>query len=208
VRQRDHGTIACYRWGIDYGPQDWRKGCRCQACRTAANIYNIQLQRRRDRGEETLRDCSAAREHLLWLRSKGVGLRAVAAATGIARHTVWKIARGQTRRSKHETIERIMAVGTHLRAPGGFVDAAPTWRLIDEMLAEGFTKELIATELGSTAKRPALQISRDQVMQKTADNVREVYDRLMAPTLTARAMVAERKARNRRNAAERLKEAV
>jgi hypothetical protein len=198
VRQRQHGTVTCYRWGPEYGAPDWRRGCRCRECRTAANVYNIKLQRRRDRGEETLQDNSEAAEHILWLRSQGIGLRAVAAATGLQRLTVWKIARGETRRSRPETISRIMAVGTHMRKAGSLVDAEPTWRLIDDMLANGFTRTRIAAELGSTAKRPALQLKRDKIKQSNADQVREVYDRLMAPVIARREQVAVARAHYRK----------
>ncbi len=194
MRQRQHGTNACYRWGPNYGSPDYRNGCRCAECRHAGYVYEVKRQRDRNRGIVRLHDNTEAREHLQWLSEQGVGVRAVAAATGLRPHNLGKIARGETRRSKPDTIRRIMAVGTHKRLPGAFVDAGPTWRLIDDMLANGFTRTRIAAELGSTAKRPALQIGRDQVMQKTADDVRETYDRLMAPVIARREQVAAARA--------------
>jgi hypothetical protein len=198
VRQRQHGTNACYRWGPNYGNPDYRNGCRCAECRHAGYVYEIKRQRDRKRGIVRLHDNTEAREHILWLRSQGVGLRAVAAATGLQRHNVWKIANGQVRRSRPETISRIMAVGTHMRKAGSLVDAGPTWRLIDDMLANGFTRTRIAAELGSTAKRPALQLKRDKIKQSNADQVREVYDRLMAPVIARREQVAAARAHYRK----------
>jgi hypothetical protein len=194
VRQRQHGTNACYRWGPNYGSPDYRNGCRCAECRHAGYVYEVKRQRDRNRGIVRLHDNTEAREHILWLRSQGVGLRAVAAATGLQRHNVWKIANGQVKRSKPETIRRIMAVGTHMRKGGSLVDAGPTWRLIDDMLANGFTRTRIAAELGSKAKRPALQLKRDKILQSNADQVREVYDRLMAPVIARREQVAAARA--------------
>jgi hypothetical protein len=198
VRQRQHGTNACYRWGPNYGSPDYRNGCRCAECRHAGYVYEVKRQRDRNRGIVRLHDNSEAREHLQWLSEQGVGVRAVAAATGLQRHTVWKIANGQVRRSRPETISRIMAVGTHMRKAGSLVDAEPTWRLIDDMLANGFTRTRIAAELGSTAKRPALQLKRDKIKQSNADQVREVYDRLMAPVIARREQVAVARAHYRK----------
>lgn len=181
MTQRQHGTNACYRWGPERGTPDWRNGCRCQQCRTAANVYNVQLARRREQGIETLHDATPAREHLRWLQTQGVGARAVVNATGLRRNTVREIVTGETKRCRPETIEKILAVGTHRRRPGAPVDAARTWALIEELLEHGFTKTQIAAELGSTAERPALQIRRDTVLQSTADKVVEVHRRLMAP---------------------------
>lgn len=202
MRQREHGTIACYRWGVAYGKQDWRKGCRCQQCRTAATIYNVKLARRRERGEETLFDNTEVREHLMWLRSQHVGVRTIAAATGLRRDTVRRIATGQIKRSRRETIDKILAVGTHRRAPSALVDAKPTWRLINEMIRNGFTKTQLAAELGSTAERPALQLKRDMIRQSTADEVQALYDRLMAPVIARREWDARRQQAYRASVAE------
>jgi hypothetical protein len=66
------------------------------------------------------------------------------------------------------------------------------------MLANGFTRTRIAAELGSTAKRPALQLKRDKIKQSNADQVREVYDRLMAPVIARREQVAAARAHYRK----------
>jgi hypothetical protein len=175
---RQHGTLTCYRWGIEPG-SDGRKGCRCRDCTTAAVIYEKQRQRRVARGERPYQDNTEAREHLLWLSANNVGSRAVSRQTGIGRTAIERIRRGEITRSRPETIEKIMSVGTHKRAGGALVDAAPTWRLIDDMLRYGFTKTYIAARLGSTAKRPALQIKREMVEQSTADAVAELHAELV-----------------------------
>ena len=198
MRQRQHGTNACYRFGPNYGNPHWRNGCRCAECRHAGYVYEVKRQRDLKRGIQRLHDNTEAREHIRWLRTQGIGLRAIAASTGMSKDSLGKIARGEVKRSKPDTIRRIMAVGTHKRLPGAFVDAGPTWRLIDDMLANGFTRTRIAAELGSTAKRPALQLRRDKILQSSADQVREVYDRLMTPIVVAREHAAERRAHYRK----------
>jgi len=191
---RQHGTYTCYRWGQDIG-QDWRNGCRCQPCRTAGATYNKILERRRLKGIETLFDNTEAREHLQWLSSKGVGLRTVQERSGVGRTTLQSIVSGRTRRARAETIAAILAVGTHVRAPGGLVDAGPTWQLLEGMLRYGYTQGYLAKRLGATYHKPVLQISRDMVLQSTADKVAELHAELVG---TERELMRARQAGHRR----------
>ena len=141
--------------------------------------YNKVLERRRSKGIETLFDNTEAREHLRWLSANGVGWRTVHEQTGLSQTAINNIRLGRFRRSRRETIDAILAVGTHNRAGGGRVDAGPTWRLIEDMLRYGYTKTYIAGRLGSSAKRPALQIKRELVLQSTADAVAELHAELV-----------------------------
>jgi len=191
---REHGTYTCYRWGTQPG-EDWRRGCRCQPCRQAAATYNKILERRRRNGVETLFDNTEAREHLAWLSSKGVGLRTIQARSGVGRTTLHKIARGSARRSRAETIAAILAVGTHVRAPGGRVDAGPTWKLLDDMLRYGYTHGYLAKRLGAVYDKPNLQIGRTMVLQSTADKVAELHAQLVG---TERELIRARQAEYRR----------
>ena len=191
---REHGTYTCYRWGPEAG-QDWRRGCRCEACRQAAATYNKILERRRLKGIETLHDNTEAREHLEYLSAKGVGLRTVQERSGVGRTTLQGIVSGRARRSRPETIAAILAVGTHVRAPGGRVDAGPTWQLIEDMLRYGHTKGYLARRLGSVCETPALQISRNLVTQATADKVAELHAELVG---THREWMRTRQAEHRR----------
>lgn len=58
------------------------------------------------------------------------------------------------------------------------LDAAATWRLLDDMLAFGLSRVAIARELGSKAKTPALQIKRDRVIRRNAQKVETLHRRL------------------------------
>lgn len=191
---RQHGTYTCYRWGPDIG-QDWRRGCRCEPCRKAVATYNKVLERRRLKGIETLFDNTEAREHLQWLRANGVGLRTVQERSGVGRTTLQSIVKGSARRSRAETIAAILAVGTHVRAPGGLVDAGPTWQLLEDMLRYGYTQGYLAKRLGATYHKPVLQISRDMVLQSTADKVAELHAALVG---TERELMRARQADLRR----------
>jgi predicted ArsR family transcriptional regulator len=141
--------------------------------------YNKILERRRLKGIETLHDNTEAREHLEYLSAKGVGMRTVQERSGVGRTTLQSIVRGSARRSRAETIAAILAVGTHVRAPGGRVDAGPTWELLEDMLRYGYTQGYLAKRLGATYHTPVLQISRDMVLQATADKVAELHAELV-----------------------------
>ena len=191
---REHGTYTCYRWGPEPG-EDWHRGCRCEACRQAAATYNKILERRRLKGIETLLDNTEAREHLEYLSAKGVGMRTVQERSGVGRTTLQSILSGRARRSRAETIAAILAVGTHVRAPGGRVDAGPTWELLEDMLRYGYTQGYLAKRLGATYSKPVLQISRDMVLQATADKVAELHAELVG---THREWMRRRQAEHRR----------
>ena len=195
---REHGTYTCYRWGPEPG-EDWHRGCRCEACRQAAATYKKILERRRLKGIETLFDNTEAREHLEYLSAKGVGLRTVQERSGVGRTTLQSILSGRARRSRAETIAAILAVGTHVRAPGGRVDAGSTWELLEDMLRYGYTQGYLAKRLGATYHKPVLQISRDMVLQATADKVAELHAELVG---TERERHRSRQAEYRRRKAQ------
>ena len=190
---RQHGTYTCYRWGPEPG-QDWRRGCRCLPCTDAAVLYNKLSVRRRINGIDTLFDNTEAREHLEFLRANGVGLRTVAEQSGVGRTALMQIINGRTKRARAETIAKILAVGTHVRAPGALVDATRTWELIDDMLRYGYTKGELARRLGSEYDKPALQISGNMVLQSTADKVAELHAQLVG---TERELMRARRAKLR-----------
>lgn len=190
---RQHGTYTCYRWGPEPG-QDWRRGCRCLPCTDAAVLYNKLSVRRRINGIDTLFDNTEAREHLEFLRANGVGLRTVAEQSGVGRTALMQIINGRTKRARAETIAKILAVGTHVRAPGALVDATRTWELIDDMLRYGYTKGDLARRLGSEYDKPALQISGNMVLQSTADKVAELHAQLVG---TERELMRARQAKLR-----------
>jgi len=190
---REHGTYTCYRWGPEPG-QDWRRGCRCLPCTDAAVLYNKLSVRRRINGIDTLFDNTEAREHLKFLRANGVGLRTVSEQSGIGRTALAQIINGRTKRARAETIAKILAVGTHVRAPGALVDATRTWELIEDMLRYGYTKGDLARRLGSEYEKPALQIQRDVVLQSTADKVAELHAQLVG---TERELMRARQAKLR-----------
>lgn len=186
-KPRRHGTRAAYVFGVEPGRG---AGCRCALCRTA----NREYQRRRDRSvrrpdetpEAAFVDATEVREHLRWLAGEGVGLRTVAGRAKVSRSALAKIKSGERSRCTPGLAERVLAIGLHRAAPGCRVDAKQTWRLLDDMLANGHTRTGIAKMLGSKAKTPALQIKRERVTVKQARKVEDLYHNVMHEVIARR----------------------
>jgi len=199
--RREHGTNACYRWGVV--GDDYRNGCRCYECTTAGVLYEKQRANKKLRGWQPYVDNTEAREHLLWLEGQGVGLRAVAEASGLTRSQLSRIRSGSTTQSRRESIDAVLAVGTHHASAGAVVDGARTTRLIGELVDMGHTRGAIAEALGASTK--SLQVcKRGTVLRSTADKVAALHRDLTAERDAQRQWDAERQAdyRNRRDAGE------
>lgn len=88
-----------------------------------------------------------------------------------------EIRSGKKKRIRRRTEARILAVTAEAVAGGALVPAGPTWRRINRLLEEGFTRAEIARRLGY--KRPALQLRKDFVTAKNAAAVERLYCRVM-----------------------------
>ena len=145
-------------------------GCRCMVCRAANSRYQTERERRKkETGGNPLVDAEAGREHLRALSKRGIGYKTVSDYSGVGRSTVFQVMTGAKRRVRKATLDAILAVDRSCIAGGTLVKAGDTWRRINWMLEEGFTKREIARRLG--AKTPALQIGRKLVTGATAVRV-------------------------------------
>lgn len=120
---------------------------------------------------------SAPRAHILKLSRAGVGRHALSEASDVRATTIQEIRSGKNRQIRKRTESRILSVTAAAGAGGALVPAGPTWRRINRLLREGFTRAEIARRLGY--KRPALQLNKDFVTAKNAAAVRRLYDRVM-----------------------------
>lgn len=200
---RDHGTRARYVFGATGA--DRSNGCRCEPCKEANRAYARDRYRKAHRPDETLEpayvDAAEARQHLEWLRTVGVGYRTVAARTGLARSAIQKIGGGKVTKARQSTIDAILAVPRSAARPGAYVPAAPTWRLIDDLLAHGFTKVAIARHITGNPDTLALQLGRDRVTAANAAAVQALHQSALLPVLRQRELDAERRRDHRRTAA-------
>lgn len=192
---REHGTRAKYVM----------EKCHCGPCTEANRAYARARDRASRRPDEQLLpayvDASEARHHLRWLGRQNVGLRAVSARTGIARSTVERIKSGDIRKSRPATIEKILLVFPIDALDHAVIPAGPTWKLLDDLIAHGYTRTFIGRELGSEAKVPSLQVGREHVIASTARKVRALHARLMIAVILDRDQAAGRRRGYREQAA-------
>ena len=171
--------------------------CRCGPCTVAHRVY-IREWMRKKRDQEygfapvvnPYLDNTEAAEHLAWLSSQGVGRRTISQHTGLAVTTLWKIQSRQAKRSQQVTINKILAVHKGIVRPGARIDAGPTWALVDELRAHGWSKARISAAIGRNGR--ALQIGKTTVRRSTAQEIADLHARTMAPVLEERRMNKER----------------
>jgi hypothetical protein len=112
---------------------------------------------------------------VLELSAAHVGRRQVADASGVAESIIVKIANGDRLNIRARTERSILAVTKDAVADHALVAAGPTWKLLNELLATGYSKVRLARELGNDR---ALQIGRSQVTVRTAFEVKKLHKRL------------------------------
>lgn len=159
--------------------------CRCRLCTDAIGRVSTISKKRRAYGmtsdwEDILVDATAARDYIVKLARQGFGAMFVEKASGVGHTALWEIRSGRRKRIFPGTSDRILGVTlSDLQAlkDRATVPAGPTRKLVDEILAAGFTKTYVAQRLGQ--KGPYLQVARhDVVFVRTADLVQQLHDEL------------------------------
>lgn len=175
---RAHGTRACYVFGPEPG-QDRKNGCRCEQCKGANRAYARERDRATRRPDEKLEpayvDATPARIHLKVLSSSGLGRREVHRRSGVSQSVLHRIKNGEIRGVRPATLDAILKVSATRKAPAGFVEAAPTWALVDELIAAGVTKKRIGQAITGNERTLALQLRRDVILQRSADAVARLH---------------------------------
>jgi hypothetical protein len=162
---RPHGTRLRYL-----------SGCRCEPCRAANREYARMRQKLARAGQgNPMVDAGRVRAHLERLSGKGIGRRTVAEVAGVGETILSQIRTGRKLRVRKETERRVLSVTADAYSEGHRIDAARTWKQLDWLLSQGFTKTELARRLGSKAKVPALQMRRGHVNALTAQKVARLY---------------------------------
>lgn len=152
-------------------------GCRCELCRAANRNYARKRGRAQREGDwNGLVDAARARAHLVSLSRRGVGRRAVAAATDVSQTVILDIRTGKKTRIRARTERKILGVTTAARSDRGLVKPGRTFRLIEQLQEEGFSKAELARRLGY--KAPALQFTRHRMTVRNVAAVERLYRRL------------------------------
>lgn len=153
-------------------------GCKCFKCRSANSAYERERLAARKAGDwNGIVDAKKARQHLLALRKKGVGRDAVHAASDVAVSVISDVSTGVKKHIRARTERKLLAVTAACRNDGALVLAAQTWRLIAQLLEEGFTKQRLAGELGFKTRK--LQFSKKQITVRNAARVERLYNKYM-----------------------------
>jgi hypothetical protein len=147
-------------------------------CRAAHATYEANRAKERKAGNWNGRvDAGPSRMHIRALGEAGFGWRSLADAAGLSASLVFMIKQGTRIQVRKATELAILAVDDSARADCSLVDAGPTWALLDELRAEGFTMTELALRMGLPGQ---LEVSRDRVRAKTALRIRRFYDGVMA----------------------------
>ncbi len=164
-----HGTVARYR-----------KGCRCDECRMAfAAVQRDRRARVKQNDCDWIVSAELAREHMLELRAKHVGKRAVRDCTGISLPVLVEIANGTRRRIRQSTEAKIMRVSEDGRAGGSLICAERTTQLLDALIVAGFSLEYLAKRMGYTSPKIHFYGAK-QVTARNAMRVEKLHKLLVS----------------------------
>lgn len=163
---RPHGTRLRYI-----------SGCRCPECREANTAYERMRGKLRRAGEgNPMVDAKRVRAHLERLSAKGIGRRTVAKHSGVGETVLSEVRSGRKHRVRKETERRVLAVKADVPRLGhSNIDAADTWKQIDWLLRQGFTRRELARRIGHVGKVTALTIGKQQIHASTARKVARLY---------------------------------
>jgi hypothetical protein len=166
-----HGTRARYS-----------SGCHCAPCRAANTAYETERAKARARGDYNgIVSAEPVVAHLRELSAKhGVGYKSAAEAANVSRTIVAQMLSGERRHCRAMTAKRLLSVDASCVADGARVKARQAWRLLDELIADGYTKTQLAEWLGSTANPPQLQYSRDHMTAASVLKVQRLYKAIRA----------------------------
>jgi len=172
--RKPHGTRARY-----VGAK-----CRCVDCRSA----NTRWMRQRTKtaifdGKNPIIDATEAREHMRRLQKRGMGYKAIADAASVNHNIAFGIRNGSRTKCLLSTSDRILKVGLKQASDGTRIPAGPSWKLLDELIGDGYTRMQLATWLGYRGNPPALQLPRDFVTARNAVRVERLYSLIRAGKL-------------------------
>jgi hypothetical protein len=175
---REHGTPAKYTM----------EGCKCVLCRKAVSDYAAHRNRLIAYGRwDPYVDAGPVRAHIEQLQAAGIGWKRVARLAGLAPSTVEKIlygapyrGMGPSKRIRHATADKILAVEAGLDALGGaaVVDAAGTRRRLQALVAIGWSQARLARRIGVSPANFTTMLKRDRVLASRARQVRGLYEEL------------------------------
>lgn len=161
----------------------YSKGCRCEACRAGHRAYERQRKReirREQQGIEPRRhrfvDTTEVRNHINFLRSKGIGYVGIAKRSGVDKSALQQITRGEKKKMLAVNASRILAIPAIPNLPGQYVPSDEARRLVAELRANGYFLREINAKLGNKTGN----LSFDRLIRaKRLNAIRMVHADLM-----------------------------
>lgn len=166
-----HGTRARYT-----------VGCRCAACRAANTAYEQDRAKARARGDYNgIVSAEPVVAHLRMLSNEhGVGYKTAAECASVSHTFVAQMLSGERRHCRQQTARRLLDVDASCVADRALVNAKRAWKLLDELIEDGYTQTQLAEWLGSKAATPALQLRPDQMRAESVLKVERLYRAIRA----------------------------
>lgn len=176
--------VTYYRTPSKHGTNNrYSKGCRCDECRVAHRIYERERTRNIRRARQGLEsrhirlvDATEAREHIEFLRSRGIGLLAIGEHCGLHKSYIRDVARGRKQQIMRKNHNKIIAVPALYTMGGQYQNANEAKRLLKEMRDAGFMWRQIADAMGQ--KSASINI-RVKVRTKRLHSIRSAHAKLM-----------------------------
>ena len=178
VAEHRHGTRACYV--LDK--------CRCEPCAAANAATERQRARLSAYGRwQPYVDAAPTRAHVEKLRAAGMGLKQVAAVSGVPHGGIAKLMYGEPRRGlapskriRWETAIRLQAVHATIDtlAGGARIDPTGTRRRVQALVALGWSQSQLCARIGMTASNFGHTLENASIQARTARTVAALYDEL------------------------------
>lgn len=169
---------------FDHGdPRRYRRGCRCQQCKTGQSLRNRQLRFLRQTGRSTRRTPDKAAQHLLQLRSRGLSDKKIQQLTKSCPDVMYRILRREG--SITYTVERrILSVPipeptSQLSESRVYIPGLGTRRRLQALVAAGWPPAELARRLGKERENLG-QIIKQKDCAQVAMYIADQVDRLYA----------------------------
>ncbi len=152
-------------------------GCKCFDCRRANSAYETARAAARKAGDwNGFVPAEKARLHLAELSALNVGRRTVSHVGDVSDTVLMEIIAGRKKQIRARTERNILAVTAAAAADGALIPAKPAWKLLNQLIRDGWPKAELARQLGY--KAPALQFRKTQITVRNAYEVEQLHAKL------------------------------
>lgn len=161
----------------------YARGCKCDACMEAHRVYNRERMRIHRRYKQGIGPKPISRwispdvtqRHLLWLKTKGLSINAIALQTGLNEQTLKKIRSGKSKYVERETEAKVLRVRANDYGPKQLVKNFYVKQIIKAIQDAGYTTKEIRVMLGLSAHGCSLIHPGEWVRIETQERWERLY---------------------------------